>query len=70
MIQELNSVDQYCCLFHIVHQHTQVLLSKEATVCARGRPHVHVPGSYAMTVPVPPAPWTLRLSTSTLSPGL
>ena len=33
MIQQLNSVDQYCCLFHIVHQHTQVLLSKEATVC-------------------------------------
>jgi hypothetical protein len=31
MIQKLNSVDQYCCLFHIVHQHTQVLLSKEAT---------------------------------------
>eukprot|EP01047_Picozoa_sp_COSAG01_P026301 COSAG01_NODE_1690_length_9443_cov_19.011078_9_plen_87_part_00 len=30
MIQQLNSVDQYCCLFHIVHQHTQVLLSKEA----------------------------------------
>jgi hypothetical protein len=36
MIQQLNSVDQYCCLFHIVHQHTQVLLSKEATVCGFG----------------------------------
>jgi hypothetical protein len=38
MIQQLNSVDQYCCLFHIVHPHTQVLLSKEATVpIVRGR---------------------------------
>jgi hypothetical protein len=36
MIQQLNSVDQYCCLFHIVHQHTQVLLSKEATVDGAG----------------------------------
>jgi hypothetical protein len=33
MIQQLNSVDQYCCLFHIVHQGTTVLLSKEATAC-------------------------------------
>jgi dihydrodipicolinate synthase/N-acetylneuraminate lyase len=30
MIQQLNSVDQYCCLFHIVHQRTSVSLSKEA----------------------------------------
>jgi hypothetical protein len=36
MIQQLNSVDQYCCLFHIVHQGTTVLLSKEATACAGG----------------------------------
>ena len=36
MIQQLNSVDQYCCLFHIVHQHTTVLLSKEATVWTHG----------------------------------
>ena len=36
MIQQLNSVDQYCCLFHIVHQRTSVLLSKETTVACAG----------------------------------
>jgi hypothetical protein len=29
MIQELNSVDQYCCLFHIVHQRTQMALAQQ-----------------------------------------